>query len=123
MVRGWEGAVRKTRGRFPEKKEALVSTGQAVAEDTLAKCGEGIPGLENGLSKPQGEELASHVLGPICQLTWLAKKVMLGHNKNEVDSKPRMLNPEIQPPVNKGISMHSQRVKGTMKTTVSCKNS
>lgn len=105
----------KTKGRLSEEKEVLINTGQAMAEDTLAKSGEGIPGLENGLSKLQGEELASHVLGAICQLTWPEKKVMLGHNKNEVDSKPRTLNPEIQPLVNKGSQCIHKGAMGSCK--------
>lgn len=47
----------------------------------LAETGKAIPGLKNGLSRGPREELASHVLGAICQLTWLKKKVMLGNNK------------------------------------------
>ena len=78
------------------QRELWLTQGKRWLKDTLAKSGEIIPGLENGLSRARGEELASHVLGAICQLTWLQRKVMLGHNKNEADSKPRMLNPEIQ---------------------------
>lgn len=69
-------------GMLPGENQVLDQHREEVIDLDWQRVGQSFQVYRMAFPKAQREELASHMLGATCQLTWLKKKVMLGNNKS-----------------------------------------